>query len=360
MDIISLNRARVIVLSLLAVIPLCIMAQSPQQFNYQGVARDNNGDVLSNQSIGLQLDVRQASANGTIVFTETHATTTNAFGLFNISVGGGTPQLNTLSAIDWSNGPYFLEVSLDATGGTNYQSMGVSQLLSVPYALYAENVNPSNLTATIQAGSQTSEIIVVYTSTNAYGFAQFTSTGSGDWTSQTLSGTPIGAIASGSNIVIYTSTNAYAFSQFTSTGNGDWTSQSLSGTPLGAIASGNTIVVYTSSNAYGYSQFTTTGAGDWTSQSLSGTPEGAVASAENIVVYTPSNAYGFSQFTSSGGGDWTSQSLSGTTLGAVGSGKNIVVYTTSNAYAFSQFINTGGGDWTSQSLSGTPINAITR
>ena len=99
-------------------------AQAPQSFNYQGVARDNAGNIIANQNIGLQLDVRQSVANGTVVFSETHATTTNAFGLFNVAVGGGTAQLSTLAAIDWAAGPYFLEVSMDATGGTNYQSLG--------------------------------------------------------------------------------------------------------------------------------------------------------------------------------------------------------------------------------------------
>ncbi|MBI1287991.1 MAG: hypothetical protein GC178_10465 [Flavobacteriales bacterium] len=114
-------------------------AQSPEMFNYQGVARDNGGNVLANQNIGLQMDIRQTTSTGTVVYSETHTTTTNALGIFNIKLGNGTPVTGTIGAIDWSAGPYFVEVGMDATGGTNYQSMGVSQLLSVPYALYAEN-----------------------------------------------------------------------------------------------------------------------------------------------------------------------------------------------------------------------------
>ncbi|MCB9205548.1 MAG: collagen-like protein [Flavobacteriales bacterium] len=124
-------------------------AQAPQMFNYQGVARDNAGNTLVNQNIGVQFDLRETAANGTVVYSETHTATTNNFGLFNLQVGNGTPSLGTLASIDWSNGPFFLEVSLDANGGTNYQSMGVSQLLSVPYALYAEtsgNAGPTGPT----------------------------------------------------------------------------------------------------------------------------------------------------------------------------------------------------------------------
>lgn len=122
-----------------------VKAQAPQAFNYQGVARDNAGNTLVNQSIGVQFDLRETTANGTVVYSETHTATTNNFGLFNLQVGNGTPSLGTLASIDWSNGPFFLEVSLDASGSTNYQSMGTSQLLSVPYALYAETSGNGSL-----------------------------------------------------------------------------------------------------------------------------------------------------------------------------------------------------------------------
>ncbi|MGB0367792.1 MAG: tail fiber domain-containing protein [Flavobacteriales bacterium] len=127
-----------LLLALCIALPTLVLAQAPSQFNYQGVARDNDGNVLENQSIGLQIDLHKTTATGTIVFTETHATSTNSFGLFNIAIGNGSAQVGTLSGIDWSAGPYFSEISLDITGGTNYQSMGTSQLLAVPYALYAE------------------------------------------------------------------------------------------------------------------------------------------------------------------------------------------------------------------------------
>ncbi len=114
-------------------------AQAPEMFSYQGVARDANGDVLENQAIGLKIDIRQSTQTGAVVYSETHTATTNGFGLFNIRIGAGTPELGFISDIDWANGPYFTEVSLDILGGINYQSMGVSQLLSVPFALYAAN-----------------------------------------------------------------------------------------------------------------------------------------------------------------------------------------------------------------------------
>jgi len=116
-------------------------AQVPQAFNYQAVARNANGDPLAAQSVGVQFQLHQATPGGTVVYGEAHATTTNAQGLFNLQVGTGTVQTGVFATIDWSAGPYFMEVGLDATGGTTYTSMGNQQLLSVPYALFAQRTN---------------------------------------------------------------------------------------------------------------------------------------------------------------------------------------------------------------------------
>jgi hypothetical protein len=80
----------------------------------------------------------QGSASGTAVYQETFAPTTNAYGLVNLEIGTGTIVSGDFTTIDWSAGPYFIETALDATGGTNYVVMGTSQLLSVPFALYAK------------------------------------------------------------------------------------------------------------------------------------------------------------------------------------------------------------------------------
>jgi hypothetical protein len=114
------------------------LAQAPSQFSYQAIARDNSGNVLSAQSVAFRLSILQGGSSGTPVYVETHNTTTNGFGLANLSVGGGNTVSGSMSSINWSNGPFFIQVELDATGGTNYAIMGSSQLLSVPYAMYAE------------------------------------------------------------------------------------------------------------------------------------------------------------------------------------------------------------------------------
>jgi len=119
-------------------------AQSPDSFNYQAIVRDAGGNIIANQSVGFRLAILQGSQTGTIVYQESHALATNAFGLANMVIGTGTVLNGNFSSIDWSNGPYFVQTAIDPTGGTAYAVMGTAQLVSVPYALYAGNV-PANV-----------------------------------------------------------------------------------------------------------------------------------------------------------------------------------------------------------------------
>lgn len=109
---------------------------APQSFKYQGVAR--NGAAVITGSVGLQLTIRQGTANGTMVFRERHFPTTNNQGVFAVNVGQGTVTAGSFAGIDWAANDYFLQVELDPNGGATYTDLGASQILSVPYALYAE------------------------------------------------------------------------------------------------------------------------------------------------------------------------------------------------------------------------------
>jgi hypothetical protein len=327
--------------SLFAAFALCtalsLVAQAPQRMSYQAVVRDANDALVTSAPVGLRLSVNQGSLQGTAVYVETHTATTNANGLATLEVGGGTVVSGSFSAIDWSAGPYFLRTEADPQGGTNYTIDGGGQLLSVPYALHAANsgVGPQGpagppgaqgppgqtACATIRAGNA----IVVYTTTNAYGFYQSESNSgfnNAQWTSTSLSGTVLGAIASENTIVVYTSTNAYCFFQSESSGNqlnnAQWTSIALGGNVLGAESNKNLIVVYTSTSGFGVFQSQSSGnlnTAQWTSINFSGTVLGAAASRHQIVVYTTTEAYGLYQSQSIGGfnnAQWATTSLSGT------------------------------------------------
>lgn len=132
-------KKAILIFSICLTIGFTLKAQAPQGFNYQAVARNNSGVAVTNQSIGLKINLRQGTATGTITYSETHTATSSNIGLLNLVVGGGTVVNGTFNAIDWSAGPYFIEISMDVTGATNYVLMGTQQLMSVPYALYAAN-----------------------------------------------------------------------------------------------------------------------------------------------------------------------------------------------------------------------------
>ena len=124
-------------LTIICLAPLMLLAQSPKAFNYQAIARDNNGEVISDQLIGLRISILQGTINGTSIFSERHEQTTNTFGLLTLSIGAGQNMDGSIDEINWGKDDYFLKVEMDITGGSNYLDMGTAQLLSVPYALYS-------------------------------------------------------------------------------------------------------------------------------------------------------------------------------------------------------------------------------
>ena len=128
-----------LIVSLIAIttISLSSLAQAPEGFKYQAVVRDAANIILDNQAVGMRMTIQQGSIGGTAVYTETFTATTNAYGLVNLEIGTGV-SADDLATIDWSNGPYFIETAIDVAGGVSYVVMGTSELLSVPYALYAK------------------------------------------------------------------------------------------------------------------------------------------------------------------------------------------------------------------------------
>ena len=113
-------------------------SQAPEGINYQALVRDNDGNPLANTSVGIKISIYQGSVSGSIVFEEEFSPNTNQFGLVNLVIGQGTLISGDFASIDWGLGPYFVEVSADEAGGTNYELLGTQELMSVPYALYAK------------------------------------------------------------------------------------------------------------------------------------------------------------------------------------------------------------------------------
>lgn len=119
-------------------LPGLALTQAPQSFKYQSVARDVAGNPITNQSVSYRISILTGDPSGQSVYTETHSAVTNDFGLSTLEIGNGALVSGDFAAIDWGSDTYYLNVEMDVTGGINYQQMGVSQLLSVPYALHSE------------------------------------------------------------------------------------------------------------------------------------------------------------------------------------------------------------------------------
>ncbi len=131
-----MDKKLYITITFCVVIFLLCHAQAPEVINYQAVIRNSAGQPLpGGQAVGLSFNVLNNSDTGQIVYQETATDTTNALGIINYKIGSHA----SLGVINWSNGAKFLQVKVDPAGGSNYVNMGTSQLLSVPYALFANN-----------------------------------------------------------------------------------------------------------------------------------------------------------------------------------------------------------------------------
>ncbi len=124
-------------------------SQSPLGIPYQAVMRNADGSVLANSAVNLIFMIHDGTANGTVVYQESHAFTSNAQGLVSCVVGNGVVSQGSFSNINWGNGAKFLHVMMGTT------DLGTQQMLSVPYALHSSSadnaVNATNATNAVNA-----------------------------------------------------------------------------------------------------------------------------------------------------------------------------------------------------------------
>jgi hypothetical protein len=166
-------------------------AQAPEKMSYQAIMRNGSGQLLINQSIAVKVSVLQGSPAGTLVYSERLTGNTNANGLISMEIGTGTVLSGTFSTIDWPTGNYYLKTETDPAGGTNYTIAGTSQLLSVPYAMYAKS-----------AGGTGGSFTIPYTNTINNASTLFSLINDGDGTSvEGINNTTTSSIASVRGIV---------------------------------------------------------------------------------------------------------------------------------------------------------------
>lgn len=123
-----------------------IYAQAPASFHYQAVLRDPSGNPIASQIVSFRISILNGTITGSIVYAETHLVTTNEFGVVDLSVGNGAPidGSGKLTDISWGSSTNFIKIEVDTQGGSNFEFMGVSQLLSVPYAFHADHAKTAD------------------------------------------------------------------------------------------------------------------------------------------------------------------------------------------------------------------------
>jgi uncharacterized protein (TIGR02145 family) len=133
-------------------------AQAPNKMSFQTVVRNSQGKLVLNKSIGVRLSILQSTSTGTAVYVETHTKSSNANGLLTLEVGSGSVATGTFATIDWSQGPYFLQTEMDVNGGANYTISGVTEFVSVPYAMNSKNADNANSVKTVANGANVGDM----------------------------------------------------------------------------------------------------------------------------------------------------------------------------------------------------------
>ncbi|MFC2128312.1 beta strand repeat-containing protein [Bacteroidota bacterium] len=133
-------------------------AQAPQFFNYQAIVRDLQGEIIPDQDVSFRISLIQ---NGSIVYTKIYNNKiTNQFGLVNLKISSGYGN------VDWNIGSVSIKVEIDPDGGTNFIDSGTSELLSVPYAIYAENSNDDDPENEIQDLQMNGDVLLITNNSN--------------------------------------------------------------------------------------------------------------------------------------------------------------------------------------------------
>ncbi|MFN6019384.1 MAG: fibrobacter succinogenes major paralogous domain-containing protein [Bacteroidota bacterium] len=144
--------------------PIFAVAQAQQKINFQSVLRNTTGEVVSNSSVSLRISILSGTITGTLVYSETHAKTTDAGGLMSLQIGGGTVSSGVFGNINWGSTSHFIKLEADFSGGSNYVVLGTQELMSVPYALYASKTDTSALNLTSRLATKLNATDTAYLS----------------------------------------------------------------------------------------------------------------------------------------------------------------------------------------------------
>jgi len=370
------------------IVSMSVFGQVPQGINYQAVVRNDLGTVLPNQDVSLRISIREGAADGLVNYAEVHQLTTNDFGLVNLIIGEGIPEEGQFEAILWGENSFFAEIELDEDGGTNYETIGVQQLLSVPYALHAETatlalnapVGPEGQQGEPGADGQNGLDGAPGLNGNMWltgnGVPNDTDGNEGDlylnnddgfyyiktadtWVFEGMFSGPEGP--QGTTGEMGPQGNDGETGPEGQTGPegepGIQGPQGIEGVFTGCESFSTLdgkIVVYTPTKAYGMG-LNTFPSSVWVTQDIEGEVLGAIASDSTIVIYTTSHAYGFG-YNSFPSASWVNTTLDGPVINAVATTGSIVLYTATTGYGFG--VNSfPSSNWYAQNFVGTPLGA---
>ncbi len=140
-----LNRilSSIMCLSTLATFPASAQTV-PQKMNYQAVARSADGKPLADREVTVRIGIMAAESMERPLYSEEHAVATNRFGLFTLYIGGGDAMEGSMADLNWGGSEHYISVQMDADNSGRFEDMGITQLLTVPYAFYAERSGTSD------------------------------------------------------------------------------------------------------------------------------------------------------------------------------------------------------------------------
>ncbi|MFT4879781.1 MAG: hypothetical protein ACJAU0_002449 [Flavobacteriales bacterium] len=376
---------------------MTVFGQVPQGINYQAVVRNDLGAVLPNQVVSIRISIREGAINGAVTYAEEHQLNSNEFGLVNLIIGEGTVQEGQFDAIPWGENTFFAEIELDENGGTNYETIGVQQLLSVPYALHAETATTALNAPAGPEGPQGEQGDPGADGQNGMNGADGIDGADGLNGNMWLTGNGVPNDIDGNEGDLYLNNedgfyyirtaDAWVYEGLFSGQEGPQGTTGEMGPPgeegeegpqgqtgpegqpgiqgpqgIQGISTGcesfstkeGKIVVYTPTHAYGMG-LNTFPSSTWVAQELEGEVLGAIASDSTVVIYTTTHAYGFG-FNSFPSATWVNTTLNGTVIDAVATTGSIVLYTATTAYGFG--VNSFPSSmWISQTLQGTPLGS---
>jgi len=327
-------------------ISLLTFGQVPQGISYQAIALNGSGNPVVSSNVRVRLSILDNTATGSVLYVETHLKTTNSQGLFNLIIGQGTVVSGVFNTLNWGTNAKFLKVEMDATGGTAFVLVGTTQLLSVPYAMYAASVGSIAGNAAINdeiVENRTSNIgFVDFYDNKAYVYNSTLST----WASQSFnaSASP-DLIGSNGNFafVDFYDNKAYTYSNKT----GNWSSQTFNASASPTLVTSNnnfSFIDFYDDKVYVFNSKT----GVWSSQTFNASASPSLVESNGnfaFVDFYDNKAYAFNGKT----GSWSSQTFNASAspdLIATNGNFAFVDFYDNKAYTY----NGKTGVWSSQSF----------